>query len=184
MSADAKLDEIERLALDLIWEHLPRGWGFTWDQAKRRSGCCDFAIRAISLSRPVFALDGNDLDAARSTILHEIAHALVGPDHGHDATWKRQARALGIPGDRCGDHDAPTGVWRAECEPCEISYERHRLARGYTAYFCGRCEEPIVFTHARTGETRGSPKAVKERRPTPPSRDDDGPEALRRLLSF
>ena len=35
------------------------------------------------------------------TILHEMAHALVGQVHGHDAVW--QAQVLGCSGRRCHD---------------------------------------------------------------------------------
>ena len=31
------------------------------------------------------------------TILHEIAHAIVGSKHGHDAVWKAVARRIGLP---------------------------------------------------------------------------------------
>ena len=36
-----------------------------------------------------------DIDHIRDTILHEIAHALVGPCHGHDAVWRQKAREIG-----------------------------------------------------------------------------------------
>ena len=31
----------------------------------------------------------------RDTLLHEIAHAIVGPGHGHDAVWQTAARRIG-----------------------------------------------------------------------------------------
>lgn len=32
------------------------------------------------------------------TVAHEVAHALVGPAHGHDAVWRRKAVELGGSG--------------------------------------------------------------------------------------
>ena len=32
----------------------------------------------------------------RNVILHEIAHALVGPGHGHREHWQNKARELGV----------------------------------------------------------------------------------------
>lgn len=41
-----------------------------------------------------FAQDAPSQIAA--TAVHELAHAIVGPGHGHGAAWKRAARALGL----------------------------------------------------------------------------------------
>ena len=37
----------------------------------------------------------------RDTLLHEIAHAIVGPGHGHDALWQTAARRIGCTAKRC-----------------------------------------------------------------------------------
>ena len=77
----------------LLREHGLDDWTIVADRAKTRAGVCRFAQRQIGLSAPLTALhsDADVLD----TILHEIAHALVGPQHGHDAVWRAKARAIG-----------------------------------------------------------------------------------------
>ena len=62
-------------------------WEVAYDNAKLRAGICRFGDKVLGLSAPLTAV--HDEDDVRDTILHEIAHALVGPRHGHDATWRR-----------------------------------------------------------------------------------------------
>ena len=64
-------------------------WEVVYDGAKRRAGICRFAERQLGLSAPLTAVHSED--DVRDTILHEIAHALVGPRHGHDERWRRVA---------------------------------------------------------------------------------------------
>ena len=60
------------------------------------------------------------------TVLHEIAHALVGPGHGHGPTWKRKCLEVGAAPKRCGQADMPTGRWTATCSSCGATFDRHR----------------------------------------------------------
>ena len=62
-------------------------WKLELDHAKVRAGACHFTEKKISFSRN-FIKHADDLDI-NDTILHEIAHALVGPNHGHDSVWKK-----------------------------------------------------------------------------------------------
>ena len=55
-------------------------WEVSYDNAKRRAGICHFAEQTVGLSAPLTAVHTED--DVRDTILHEIAHALVGPAHG------------------------------------------------------------------------------------------------------
>ena len=71
------------LASRLMNEHGLTGWRVKLDHARRRAGQCDFAAQTISLSRHY--VRHAESDHIHDTILHEIAHALVGPKHGHDA---------------------------------------------------------------------------------------------------
>ncbi len=40
------------------------------------------------------ALDGRN-EQVRDTVLHEIAHAIAGPEAGHGPLWKATARRIG-----------------------------------------------------------------------------------------
>ena len=103
-------------------------WEVAYDNAKRRAGICRFGDRVLGLSAPLTAV--HDEADVRDTILHEIAHALVGPRHGHDATWRRVARSIGCTGERCVSPDSPTApaAWLGTC-PRGHTIERHRRAR-------------------------------------------------------
>lgn len=88
----------------LMEEHrlFEKGWTYTLDRAKRRLGQCDPNMKTISLSAEhVFHHDRHSI---KETVLHEIAHALVGPGHGHDEVWQAKAVELGTPPTKCGTH--------------------------------------------------------------------------------
>ena len=93
-------------------------WGFRFDHARRRAGVCTHATRTISLSGPL--TDLYDADTVRAVILHEIAHALVGPAHGHDAAWRRAARSLGAPDSARlpSSLPIPDAPWVGTCPRC------------------------------------------------------------------
>jgi hypothetical protein len=38
----------------------------------------------------------NEMEEIENTILHEIAHALVGNDFGHNSVWQEKAKELGV----------------------------------------------------------------------------------------
>lgn len=125
-----------RMARGLLREHGLDDWTVTLDRAKTRAGVCRFARREIGLSGPITALHSED--DVRDTILHEIAHALVGPDHGHDRVWRAMARRIGCSGQRCTSADAPTvrGAWIGTC-PAGHEVTRHRRPTRVTA--CVTC---------------------------------------------
>ncbi len=103
------------LAEYLLEVHGLDDWEVAYDNAKRRAGICRFGERTLGLSAPLTAVHSDE--DVRDTILHEIAHALVGPQHGHDATWEARARAIGCSGARCVSPDAPTApaAWLGVC---------------------------------------------------------------------
>lgn len=98
------LDAAEVLATSLIYKHLEDDngdvwWVFEWDQAIRRFGATHFRDKRITLSERLTFL--NSEDQVRDTILHEIAHALAGPNEGHGKVWKVLAKSIGCSGERC-----------------------------------------------------------------------------------
>lgn len=128
------------LARGLMNDHGLTGWTFQFDRAKRRFGQCRYGIRTISLSGPLVAL--NSEEQVRNTILHEIAHALVGPGHGHDYVWRAKARAIGCDGLRCYESEAvarPPAAWAGTCPSCSKTVGRHRLTDKAQRSACSAC---------------------------------------------
>lgn len=132
-----ELRAVRALGAELLALHGLTSWRFTFDNAKRRAGACKFDSRTISVSRHLMALYSEE--HVRDTILHEIAHALVGPKHGHDGVWRAKARAIGCSGSRLVDEDAPRAPapWRGTC-PRGHTYDRHR--RPARPASCTRCD--------------------------------------------
>ncbi len=144
----------------LLREHGLDDWRLIADDAKTRAGVCRFRTRTISLSRPLTLL--HDEDLVRDTILHEIAHALVGPLHGHDATWRTTALRIGCSGERLVDPGAPrvVGDWRGTC-PAGHETTRHR--RPQRVVSCHRCHRTFSPHHIITWTYRGRAVAMSER---------------------
>ena len=92
------VDEIERLARSLIAKHLGEPWSFAWNRRKRHFGLCRYGSMRIELSAVL--MPHETAEAIRGTILHEIAHALAGPEAGHGPLWRAVARTLGVPDPR------------------------------------------------------------------------------------
>lgn len=145
------------LAERLVQQHGLDGWTVEFDSAKRRAGVCRFSDRVIGLSAPLTAL--HDEDRVRDTILHEIAHALVGPRHGHDAVWREAALRIGSTGERCVDAEAPRlrGAWMGVCPAGHLT-DRHR--RPERVYSCPQCRRGFSLAHVYTWTFRGRPAAM------------------------
>jgi predicted SprT family Zn-dependent metalloprotease len=112
-------------------------WEFGFNRRKRALGLCRYDARAIELS--VYLINRNEMEEVRDTILHELAHALVGPDHGHDTVWRAKAVEVGARPQRCGQADMPAGRWRAQCGGCGEAFSRHRKPRRLTGWYCRGC---------------------------------------------
>jgi SprT-like family len=103
------------LAEELRAAHGLVGWRICLDRAKTRAGLCDHRDKVIALSGYLMQLYSPD--QVRDTILHEVAHALAGPQHHHDDVWRQTALRLGCSATRCVPPDAPRTAtpWVGEC---------------------------------------------------------------------
>jgi predicted SprT family Zn-dependent metalloprotease len=130
-------------AVALMAAHGLHAWTFRFNSNVRRAGVCHYPAPTrpgrIELSRH-FVERNSDAEVV-DTLLHEIAHALVGPRHGHDAAWRAKCREIGARPVRCygGTVDMPTGKWRAVCPSCSTAYDRHRRPRRLSGWFCRTC---------------------------------------------
>ena len=128
------------LATKLMDAHGLEGWRFKLDHARRRAGQCDYKSKTISLSRLYVRFA--EIDHIRDTILHEIAHALVGPRHGHDAVWRQKAREIGCTATRCHSLSFARARWVMTCPNGCFSVERHRKKSGLV---CASCKSAVAF---------------------------------------
>lgn len=129
----------KQLALELMDQYglLYLGWSFEFDTAKRRFGCCNYTHKVISLSAPLTT--ANEEAQVKDTILHEIAHALVGYGHGHDSVWKSMCVAIGAKPERCYTQEDTTviaGKYRAVCGGCGQVHNRHKRPPRGRRYAC------------------------------------------------
>ena len=88
-----RLNDVAGMARRLMEEHGLLDWTLAFVEAKRRLGDCHYRDRVIRISR-AHALQGSE-EQIRDTVLHEIAHAIAGPEAGHGPLWKATARRIG-----------------------------------------------------------------------------------------
>ncbi|WIM99308.1 SprT-like domain-containing protein [Actinoplanes oblitus] len=132
------LIEARGLAAGLMARHGLTRWRLTFDDAKTRAGVCRMERREIGLSRPLIRL--YSAEQVTETVLHEIAHALAGPGHGHDATWREIAVRIGCSGRRCVPEDAPRvdGAWEGVCRSGHRTTAHRRPVRVRSCRQCSR----------------------------------------------
>ena len=88
-----RLHTVAATARELMDLHGLSDWALVYGESQRRLGLCKHKDQLIRIALH-HALDDEDHDI-RDTVLHEIAHALAGPGHGHGARWKEIAARIG-----------------------------------------------------------------------------------------
>ena len=146
-----QLSDVRSLGNQLMNQHglIQRGWILQFDNAVRRFGECRYRSRIISLSKPLCSL--NDEARVKDTILHEIAHALVGPGHGHNHVWKAKCREIGAKPQRCystNDTNTPTLRYVAECEACGKEHQKAKQPQPSSKYAC-RCQRHLPWSNRK-----------------------------------
>ena len=140
----------KRLARQLTDQHGLTAWKLVWNRAKDTHGLCDYRTMTITLSEAMQHVSDQDyLD----TVLHEIAHALVGPGHAHGYVWRRQCLAIGGNGQQYVSKAASAAVkatapWEGRCPKCTHVTRQHRAPLRVKACRCGvrfRPEHVLVW---------------------------------------
>ncbi len=99
------------LAVNLMSRYGLAGWSFEFfrgDLPERyHFGVCRHSAKTIGLCQLCVQYDTDE--QIRNTILHEIAHALVGPKEDHGSIWQEKFLSLGgnLELDKIRAHDYP-----------------------------------------------------------------------------
>lgn len=142
----ATIRETAELAASLLEKHglAGEGWHFNWDNAKSRGGQCNHTYRRISMSRHLVPLWTDE--QVFDTLIHEIAHALVGPKQGHGPVWAAKMREIGGKPERCHNNAVVDPPIHAVCDTHGVIAKRHRRTRGA---ICLKCRVPVVWVDTR-----------------------------------
>lgn len=112
-----------------------RTWTLGFHDGTYAFGACDYKKHRITLSATLVMSNGDD--DVRSTMLHEIAHALVGSMHRHDSVWRRMCLSIGGDGEVTCTVKCPPLKYQATCPKCgHISYKSRIPSRRVS---CGAC---------------------------------------------
>jgi len=133
------LEGAKSMALKLMDYHglLEKDWSFNFDNARSRLGYCSYRKKRISLSKNYILLPTYEEDDIRDTVLHEIAHALVGRKQGHNCVWKQKAIEIGCNGKRLYQGEATImPKYKGTCPKCGRVILRHRRKH----ISCSRCD--------------------------------------------
>ncbi|WP_053386940.1 SprT-like domain-containing protein [Leucobacter japonicus] len=128
-----------------------RPWSFAFDHAKRRAGLCNYTDRRITVSR--YLAEKFDDDEIHQVLLHEVAHALAGPEAGHGATWKTIARDLGYVGGvtHHGEIAHERAPWVGRCS---AGHEHYRFRKPTRLHSCGQCAKRFAPEHVISWRSR------------------------------
>ena len=143
---ECSLRDSQALAARLLAKHQTSGelaadWTFGFDLSTSRAAVCRYDARRIELSVS-FSLRASRPEI-EDAVLHEIAHAIVGVQHNHDAVWIAKARQLGCTAQRCHDVEHSVPRWVGRCA-CDAKWFRQRLNRKLTRNrLCARCRNNI-----------------------------------------
>ncbi len=135
-----KFQCIKKLAIKLFKNNKIQNWKFEFDNARRRAGLCNYRKKTISLSK--YYVEYAELEHIKDTILHEIAHALIGPRNGHNYLWKKTAISIGCSGARCHQLNFIKSRWIIYCKNGCFYEERHRKKSGM---ICKKCKTPVNY---------------------------------------
>jgi predicted SprT family Zn-dependent metalloprotease len=151
------LKQLTETAARLLAEHRLAGWTFGLSDAKRRLGVCKYRKKRIEIGE--YYARNNPDDAVLDTLLHEVAHALAGPEAGHGPAWQAVAARIGATPRACDDSPdtvVQPGDWRTTCPACNRTHHRYKRPRALSGYRC-KCPARSALVFAYAGDPAREP---------------------------
>jgi SNF2 family DNA or RNA helicase len=132
-----------KLTKDLLTKHGLADWHVRINPASEAGflGMCSYKDKCIILNG--HHVDMHDVKDVTDTILHEIAHALVGPNQGHNYIWAKKAEELGARAVACSHLSLPPHVIDAirSGATVEIEYETIQIPKFKVTRLQDKCPE-------------------------------------------
>ena len=141
-----ELNVVRMLADKLLDEHglIEKGWRFSFDRAKRRAGSCKFSKKEITIAK-AYAEQQERMEI-KNTILHEIAHALVGSQHGHSQIWRKKAKEIGCDASRCHHIVFSKPKYVLTCYNRCFEVSRYRVNQSFMqSKICSKCNSNLLL---------------------------------------
>lgn len=140
------LTEAKDMILNEMKKHKLLGWSFCFNNRRRSLGVCFEFDKRIELSKYHVLADTEE--KVKDTILHEIAHALVGSEHRHNIFWQLKAKEIGLTKPtRCSGSQLK-GKYAVQCPKCKSEYNFFRKPKHYKVkhiYNCNKCNIPAEW---------------------------------------
>jgi len=156
-----RLEAVSRRARQQLDQHGLKDWRFHFDEGTRRAGCCRHHSKSISLSIG-FAIAAGD-EEIEETLLHEIAHALVGRNHHHDTVWRAKAKEIGCTGKRCHDFSFTLPRYIVTCENHCWAATAERRTRNAICRLCHGKLNYVTYTKERFRQVQALVDAGKRK---------------------
>ena len=162
MSEKDFLNQVESLAKSLLHKHgLDHDWTFKFNRMVNNAGLCKHSVQTIFIGKP-YATFVRDIEAVKNTLLHEIAHAIAGPRHGHDEVWRQIFLRIGGNGKaktklpNAKEYFEHNARWMGVCPVCGKQYPAQRKPRrDASCYSCNpeAYDERYKIVYTRIGQT-------------------------------
>jgi len=139
------------------WGLIEQGWVFKWGKRKTSLGTCHYRERTITISREFAEL--NSEAQMVDTVLHEIAHAIVGIGYDHGPVWKQACLLVGcrpVAVVTSNQVVTPTHKWLIVCEKCgKTLARRHTRRMKLETKICAYCDSGVKWELSEKVENRG-----------------------------
>lgn len=110
-------------------------WTFRWNRRKNSVALCSFRKKEISFS--VYYVEASSEAEVIDSALHEVMHAICGPQAGHGPVWQAMCRKYGAKPQRCSDREISIPAkYNGHCPVCHTTYQAHRKLKNQDRRLC------------------------------------------------
>ena len=141
---------------EIVDEHGLADWTIEVDNSPSRAGACLYNKRVLTFSKHFLTNIDIPFDGIKTIVLHEVAHALVGAQHGHDGVWR--AKAIEIGSDGATYHQycfyPPKAILSCPCGTVfKKMFKTSKKMEMWKNVCCQACESKVVVHSLKVNST-------------------------------